>query len=75
MRVLLFIVLLCRVNSVDLANFLLNIDGSSIITSHEHACVISYKHGIDVGGKVVCWSGNEDHEFDPPKDVSPLSIK
>lgn len=66
------LVLLCSIaiNSVDISSdFLLDIDGSSIITSHEHACVISYKHGVDIGGKVVCWSGNDDHEFNPPEDL------
>lgn len=49
------------------SDFILDIDGSSIIAGQNHACVIESKHGIDFGGKVTCWDDEEEEK--PPKDV------
>ena len=51
-------------DSASPSDFLLDIDGRSLSTSPRHACVIAYKHGVDIGGKVVCWSGDEDIDED-----------
>ena len=63
-----------RAGSLEISSeFLLDIDGSSLSTSLEHACVIAYKHGVDVGGKVICWTGrppeHDLNELTPPEHV------
>ena len=71
-KMLLIAILFCVLHTIFSvpSDFLLDIDGTSISTTHDHSCVISYKHGVDVGGKVICWNGDEDREFHTPENVS-----
>lgn len=51
------------------SDFLLDIDGSSVIAGQNHICVLEYKRGIDIGGKVRCWDGEIDESKWPPNEL------
>lgn len=55
------------ISSLHPKEFLLDIDGSSVIAGSSHVCAIEYRQGIDVGGRVVCFEDHDD--VGPPKDV------
>lgn len=47
-----------------------DIDGTSVIAHGNYICAIESKHGIEVGGKLFCWSDRED-EPNIPDPESP----
>lgn len=58
-----------RITKSFSSDFFLDVDGNSVIAGQNHVCVLEYKHGIDIGGKVSCWDGEEDESVRPPDEV------
>lgn len=47
------------VNSMDTS--ILDPKGASVAAGIDSICAIQSVHGVEVGGKLFCWSDNEDH--------------
>jgi len=49
-------------------DFLLDVDGQGVSLSRYRVCALQQTPGIDLGGRVRCWSAREEAE-DPPDDI------
>jgi hypothetical protein len=54
------------------SNFHLDVDGMSVSISNSHICVLERVHGVDIGGRAVCFGDpylNRGLNLKPPADV------
>jgi hypothetical protein len=58
------------------SEFVLEVDGNGIALSRDNGCVLTQKHGVEVGGKLFCWGDivSDTEISSPPEDINFVQI-
>jgi hypothetical protein len=60
--------------AVPKPDFLLDVAGTSVASDYRTVCVIEEKPGATIGGRIKCYSKDEDHYHRSSDDVSMICL-